>query len=136
MYSFRAMTPFFPFFFFFNRWKHSMAIRALSVMSLPCTKTLCSISITSGRVFLILLAITLVTIFMVTLQRLIGLKFFGEVGFLHFGIRTMKVLLSSLGFPRLFRMLRTMDYTLSLTMYQYFSKHIAESPSGPGAFRG
>jgi hypothetical protein len=53
------------------------------------------------------LAIVLVTIFIITLQRLIGRKSFGEFGFLHFGIKTIKVLLTDSGDVELLRMSKT-----------------------------
>lgn len=80
-----------------------------------------------GKKLLTLLAMVLVTIFMVTLHRLIGLKFLGEEGFLHLGMRAMKVLLmQSEDFPW-FRISRTNLRISFPTTCQYFWKNKAGS---------
>jgi hypothetical protein len=58
------------------------------------------------RIGLILLDIVLVMIFNMTLQRAIGRKSAGRVGFLFLGMRQMKVSLKGSGLSPLLRMLR------------------------------
>lgn len=112
--SFRHVSPItrlFPFVFFFIKWKHSRAIRALFVMSLPLTNVFCSSSIISGKICLTLLAIVFVTNFMITLQRLVGLNSLWELRFLPFRIREMKVLLTLEGSGLLLRISKTKAFT-------------------------
>lgn len=63
----------------------------LSEISLFGKNALCCGLIIEGMTFLILFAIVFIMILRITLQRAIGLKSEGKVGFLTLGIRQRKV---------------------------------------------
>ena len=76
-----------------------MAINSLSIKNLPFTKAFYSSYSMLGKICFNLFVIVFVTILITTLQRLIGMKFYGDVGLfygdvglLYFGIRAINVL--------------------------------------------
>ncbi|KAK9681870.1 hypothetical protein RND81_10G033500 [Saponaria officinalis] len=98
----------------------SCVSRTLSQIFLPETKAFRKSPTIPSTTSFSLLVIHLITTFVMTLHKLIVLKFSGDSGLLLLGIRAMKVLLKYLGILLEFRTFRTHSMTSFFMKYHHF----------------